>query len=309
MEENNPPNLRARLTYYRQMLRDLDDPALRDALGVLIRLTQEKLKGFAISPPVTNPPIILQDGAPATLGDVLYANRKAPVLEQDWATLVRSIAAGDQVALHALYERAHLIVFTFALRISGDRRTAEQLTIDVFHDLWRRAFLYDPADGTVVAWIMNETRSLAMAYWRSAQIDQASWHLGVLRPSASLQAVLARRIAEETGTKAALPTAPQWFEPKWERVGPGIECKLLATDTERHRVSMLVRLAPGASYPAHVHAGTEELFLLDGELLIDERKLFPGDYYFAGVGTGDDRVWSETGCTCVLVTSISDRLC
>ena len=72
------------------------------------------------------------------------------------------------------------------------------------------------------------------------------------------------------------PPARQWSEPEWEQVAPGIECKLLATDTERHRVSMLVRLAPGASYPAHTHAGVEELHLLDGELWIDERKLVPG---------------------------------
>ena len=41
---------------------------------------------------------------PATLGDVLYAKSKPPVPEQHWATLVQSIAAGDQLALHALYE-------------------------------------------------------------------------------------------------------------------------------------------------------------------------------------------------------------
>jgi anti-sigma factor ChrR (cupin superfamily) len=99
-----------------------------------------------------------------------------------------------------------------------------------------------------------------------------------------------------------------WSEPEWEQVAPGIECKLLATDPERHRVSMLVRLAPGASYPAHTHSDVEDLYLLDGELWIDERKLFPGDYYHAVAGTGDDRVWSETGCTCVLVTSIKDAL-
>jgi len=40
---------------------------------------------------------------------------------------------------------------------------------------------------------------------------------------------------------------------------------------------MLVRLAPGATYPAHTHAGVEELHLLDGELWIDECKLVPGD--------------------------------
>jgi hypothetical protein len=34
-----------------------------------------------------------------------------PPPNQDWATLVQSIAAGDQLALHALYERAHRPVF------------------------------------------------------------------------------------------------------------------------------------------------------------------------------------------------------
>jgi anti-sigma factor ChrR (cupin superfamily) len=135
-----------------------------------------------------------------------------------------------------------------------------------------------------------------------------SWPTDVLRPPTSLQARLALRIAEETGKQPVLPPAPQWSEPDWEQVAPGIECKLLATDTERHRVSMLVRLAPGASYPPHTHAGVEELHLLDGELWIDERKLFPGDYNYGAPGAGDERVWSETGCTCVLVTSTKDIL-
>jgi anti-sigma factor ChrR (cupin superfamily) len=135
-----------------------------------------------------------------------------------------------------------------------------------------------------------------------------SWPSDVLRPATSLQTRLALRIAEETGERPVLPPAPQWSEPEWEQVAPGIECKLLATDTARHRVSMLVRLAPGASYPAHTHAGIEELHLLDGELWIDERKLFPGDYNYGAPGAGDERVWSETGCTCVLVTSTKDIL-
>src|SRR5256886_16610176 len=99
---------------------------------------------------------------PATLGDVLYAKAKASVPEQDWATLVQSIAAGDQLALHALYERAHRIVFTLIMRITANRETAEELTIDVFHDVWQRASGYDAANGTVLGWIMNQARSRAI---------------------------------------------------------------------------------------------------------------------------------------------------
>src|ERR1044071_9843334 len=140
-------------------------------------------------------------------------------------------------------------------------------------------------------------------------IDQfTAWPTDVLRPPASLQGRLALRIAAEPGQPLMLPQATQWSEPEWEQVAPGIQCQLLATDTERDRVSMLVRLAPGASYPAHTHAGVEELHLLDGELWIEDRKLVPGDYNHAAPGTGDQRVFSETGCTCVLVTSTRDVL-
>lgn len=100
---------------------------------------------------------------PATLGDVLYANQPATVVvEKDWTELVHAIANGDQVALHALYERSHRLVFTLAMRITGSHETAEELTLDVFHDVWRRASTYDAANGTVLGWIMNQARSRAI---------------------------------------------------------------------------------------------------------------------------------------------------
>jgi len=100
--------------------------------------------------------------SPTTLGDVLYAKSEAPVAEQEWVMLVRSIAAGDQLALHALYERSHRVVFTLMMRITANRETAEELTIDVFHDVWRHASRYDAANGTVLGWMMNQARSRAI---------------------------------------------------------------------------------------------------------------------------------------------------
>ncbi|HYC44956.1 MAG TPA: cupin domain-containing protein [Burkholderiales bacterium] len=135
-----------------------------------------------------------------------------------------------------------------------------------------------------------------------------AWPTDVLRPSASLAGRLAERIAADTGEKPVSPARERWAEPEWEEVAPGISCKLLATDPQTHMVSMLVRLAPGTDYPPHSHAGVEELHLLDGELWIDDRKLYPGEYNRAEPGTADKRVWSETGCTCVLITSTRDQL-
>ena len=105
-----------------------------------------------------------------TLGDLLYPNKgQALVSEKDWVQLVQSIAGGDQAALHALYTQTHRIVFTSIVRITGNCATAEELTLDVFHDVWRRASTYDPAGGSVVGRIMNQARSRAIDRLRFEQ--------------------------------------------------------------------------------------------------------------------------------------------
>lgn len=117
------------------------------------------------------PPFAPKDErSPGTLGEVLYAKSTRPLVsEAEWVALVRSIAAGDQGALHALYERAHRVVFTLTMRLTANRETAEEVTLDVFHDIWRRASRYDEADGTVLGWIMNQARSRAIDRLRFEQ--------------------------------------------------------------------------------------------------------------------------------------------
>jgi RNA polymerase sigma-70 factor, ECF subfamily len=110
------------------------------------------------------------NGSQSTLGQLLYADKtKSHVSEEEWIGIVRAIAAGDQSALRALYERTHRLVFTLTMRISGNRATAEELTLDVFHDVWRRASQYDPANGSVIGWLMNQARSRAIDQLRFAQ--------------------------------------------------------------------------------------------------------------------------------------------
>ena len=115
------------------------------------------------------------ESSPATLGDVLYADQSKPrITEEDWTRLVQAVAAGDQMALHGLYERAHRVVFTLAMRITGSRETAEEVTLDVFHDVWRRASRYDARNGTVLGWIMNQARSRAIDRLRFDQRKKRS---------------------------------------------------------------------------------------------------------------------------------------
>jgi len=105
-----------------------------------------------------------------TLGDILDAAKSRPrASEQHWVNLIRSIAAGNQSALHSLFEQSHRFVFTLAMRITNNPATAEEVTLDVFHEVWRRASSYDPAGGPVVGWIMNQARSRAIDRLRFEQ--------------------------------------------------------------------------------------------------------------------------------------------
>src|SRR4029450_2128383 len=101
---------------------------------------------------------------------------------------------------------------------------------------------------------------------------------------------------------------PRSVEPEWLPVGSGISCQMLATDTVKRRVPMLVRLAPGAEYPPHRHAGVEELYLLHGEIFVHAPRLYPGASPRSEASSVDCRVWSETGCTGILITSLDDAL-
>jgi RNA polymerase sigma-70 factor, ECF subfamily len=110
------------------------------------------------------------DRGPETLGDLLYVDHtRARISEDAWVALVRAMAAGDQRALRVLYERTHRLVFTFLTRLLNDRRSAEELTVDTFHAVWRRSAKYDPAGGPVLGWIMNQARSRAIDRLRYEQ--------------------------------------------------------------------------------------------------------------------------------------------
>jgi quercetin dioxygenase-like cupin family protein len=239
-----------------------------------------------------------------TLGaliDSYKASHRIP--ESEWVSLVQAIAQHDQHAFQTLYLWTHRFVFAFLTAITNDTFAAEAMTLKLFQDVWREAAAYDPAHDTVIAWMMNQARVRALDRQPLTFKETLLAVSGEASPDDSLDAIEGARKLQQSVSVAAFEE-----EPDMEEAGPGVFCKVLASDTERKRLSMVVRLTPGALYPPHTHAGVEQLYLLRGELWIDGRKLHPGDYNCAQPGTADQRVWSETGCTCILVTSSSDIL-
>ena len=77
------------------------------------------------------------------------------------AALMAALVRGDRDALAALYDRHAGVLLALATRLLGDRPQAEELLHDVFLEAWHHARDFDPARGSVRAWLVTRTRSRA----------------------------------------------------------------------------------------------------------------------------------------------------
>ncbi len=95
----------------------------------------------------------------------------------------------------------------------------------------------------------------------------------------------------------------------WEPTAvPGVEVRRLFVDRAADRATMLIRMAPGTSYPAHRHGGPEECYVLEGDLSVGDLKMKAGDYQRA-LGDSIHVVQSTVGgCLLLLVSSLNDEL-
>ena len=94
--------------------------------------------------------------------------RVAPAREliEDEA-LVAQVAAGDRgLPLEELYRRYERRLYGLGLRLLGDQGLAEELVQDTFVRLWQQARRYDPARGSVAAFLFAIARHIAIDLWR-----------------------------------------------------------------------------------------------------------------------------------------------
>jgi quercetin dioxygenase-like cupin family protein len=97
------------------------------------------------------------------------------------------------------------------------------------------------------------------------------------------------------------------IELDWQPFSPGIDFKVLHTDTARRYNTILVRFAPGARYAAHRHSQVEHLFVLSGDLHVASVVMRSGDYCRAEPETFHGETFSETGCTALVMASPDDE--
>jgi quercetin dioxygenase-like cupin family protein len=86
---------------------------------------------------------------------------------------------------------------------------------------------------------------------------------------------------------------------------PGISSRVLHIDHARRLVTVLLKLEPGAVYPAHSHDGPEECLVLEGEVLVGGVRMCKGDYQRAEPGSEHVVQRSDTGALLFLTAPVS----
>jgi RNA polymerase sigma-70 factor (ECF subfamily) len=84
------------------------------------------------------------------------------------SVLVEETAQGNERALARLYEATSRIVYGLALRIVREASVAEDVTLEVFLQVWRTAANYDPSRGSVISWLAILARTRALDWLRSS---------------------------------------------------------------------------------------------------------------------------------------------
>src|SRR5947209_13781695 len=79
--------------------------------------------------------------------------------------LIGRIASGDRLAMQVLYARYHVRVFRFVLRLVRNESTAEDLTSEVFLDVWRQAGRFE-GRSAVSTWMLAIARFKALSALR-----------------------------------------------------------------------------------------------------------------------------------------------
>jgi len=171
------------------------------------------------------------------------AGDRSPV---DDATLVREVANGSEAALAELYDRYIDTIYVASSRLTADRQLAEEVVQETFLALWNRAELFDPALGSLAAWLHTIARNRTVDRLRAAGRRP---HLLPLSSAAGEDeeagAALDRLVASGTVIGGAA-------------IGPGPEGELAATELRQVLGDALAGL-PDPERTAIVLAYREEL--------------------------------------------------
>lgn len=130
--------------------------------------------------------------------------------------------------------------------------------------------------------------------------DDPAWKgllagIPAVAPPARVRAALLARIAEPppAGFTFAF-AADAEFAPVPH--APGVSARVLHVDEAAGRFTCILKMAPGARYPAHRHDGPEECVVLAGSIVVGGVRLRAGDYQRAAADTDHVEQWTTALC-------------
>ena len=113
---------------------------------------------------------VRKSGAPSVVQ--LHAFRAAPsAVDAHARKLLVLIAAGDQHAFEELYRLLSRKVYAFALRLTGNAESAEEVTVDAMYEVWRSADKFR-GDAQVSTWVFGIARNKALMTLRNLPAAQ-----------------------------------------------------------------------------------------------------------------------------------------
>jgi RNA polymerase sigma-70 factor (ECF subfamily) len=80
--------------------------------------------------------------------------------------LIARVRRREEPALGMIYDRYGRLVYAIALRITGDRESAEEVVQDTFQAVWQSAASFQPG-GSLAAWVVGIARHRAIDTTRS----------------------------------------------------------------------------------------------------------------------------------------------
>ncbi len=96
----------------------------------------------------------------------------------------------------------------------------------------------------------------------------------------------------------ALPWEPTPFE--------GISCKTLLFEKSSGLLTVLMKMAPGAELPDHVHMQIEQTFVLEGHLVCHEGECREGQFVWRPAGSRH-KAWSPNGGVMLAIFQVPNQ--
>lgn len=106
----------------------------------------------------------------ATKPRVTPNKQNAPASEhEEEMVLLKNVADQDRLSFHELHKRFAPVLFSAIYRILNNQEDAEDVTQEVFHQIWVKAHLYDRRRGRPLTWAVTMARNKAIDRLRSKQ--------------------------------------------------------------------------------------------------------------------------------------------